>query len=63
MRAWANILLAAIAVIALVLAWGEPLGYILAVHPSADVGNCEHRGLLPSPGNGSQGDYSACYTR
>jgi len=39
----------------------EPLGYILAVHPSADIGNCEHRGIRPSPGNGSQGDYSACY--
>jgi hypothetical protein len=109
MRAWANILLAAIAVSTLVLAWGywyslnhaslqlrvdslksehqaygvphgvtltlrdkanlqlavarsvEPLGYILAVHPSADIGNCEHRGIRPSPGNGSQGAYSACY--
>ena len=39
----------------------EPLGYILAVHPSADIGNCEHRGIRPSSGNGSQGDYSACY--
>ena len=39
----------------------EPLGYILAVHPSADIGNCEHRGIHPSSGNGSQGDYSECY--
>jgi len=39
----------------------EPLGYILAVHPSADIGNCEHRGIRPSSDNGSQGDYSACY--
>jgi len=111
MRAWANVLLAAITVSTLVLAWGywyslnhaslqlrvddysltsehqaygvphgvtltlrdnanvplavarsvEPLGYILAVHPSADIGNCEHRGSRPSRGNGSQGDYSACY--
>ena len=34
----------------------EPLGYILAVHPSADIGNCEHR-------EGSQGEYSACYKK
>ena len=39
----------------------EPLGYILAVHPSADIGNCERRGIRPSSGNGSQGEYSACY--
>ncbi len=39
----------------------EPLGYILADHPSADIGNCEHRGIHPSSGNGSQGDYSECY--
>jgi len=39
----------------------EPLGYILAVHPSADIGNCEHRGIRPSSGNGSQGDYPSCY--
>jgi len=39
----------------------EPLGYILAVHPNTDIGNCEHRGMRPSPGDGSQGDYSACY--
>jgi hypothetical protein len=39
----------------------EPLGYILAVHPSADIGNCEHRGIGPSSGSGSQGDYAACY--
>jgi hypothetical protein len=30
----------------------EPLGYILAVHPSAEIGNCEHR---------SKTDYSACF--
>jgi hypothetical protein len=35
----------------------EPLGYILAVHPNADIVNCEHRGIRPSSGNGSQGDY------
>jgi hypothetical protein len=33
----------------------EPLGSILAVHPSADIGNCENRGIRPSSGNGSQG--------
>jgi hypothetical protein len=110
-RTWAIVLLAAVAISALVLAWGywyslnqpplqlrvddyalkterqaygvphdvtftlrdsakaqlalarsvEPLGYILAVHPSADIGNCEHRDIRPSSGNGSQGDYSACY--
>ena len=110
-RAWATIILGAIAASVLVLAWGywyslnhaslqlrvddyaqkserqahgaphgvtltlrdhanvplavarsvEPLGYILAVHPSADIGNCEHRGIRPSSDNGSQGDYSACY--
>jgi hypothetical protein len=41
----------------------EPLGYILAVHPSADIGNCEHRGIRPSSGGGSQGDYSARYAQ
>lgn len=39
----------------------EPLGYILAIHPSAEIGNCEHRGIQASSGQGSQGDYSACY--
>jgi hypothetical protein len=29
----------------------EPLGYILAVHPDAAIGNCEHR----------KDDYTACY--
>jgi len=29
----------------------EPLGYILAVHPDAAIGNCEHR----------KDDYSSCY--
>jgi hypothetical protein len=107
MRTWATVLLAAVAVSALVLAWGywyslnhaslqlrvddyslkterqaygvphgvtltlrdsakgqlavarsvEPLGYILAVHPNADIVNCAHRGIRPSSGNGSQGDY------
>jgi hypothetical protein len=31
----------------------EPPGYLLAVHPDADVGTCEHRT--------SPGDYSSCY--
>ena len=39
----------------------EPLGYILAVHPSSDIGNCEHRG--GASGQGSPGEYSACYKR
>lgn len=39
----------------------EPLGYILAVHPDADIGNCEHRGR-PVAGNGSRsGDHAECY--
>ena len=29
----------------------EPIGYILAVHPDAAIGNCEHR----------KDDYAACY--
>ena len=33
----------------------EPLGYILAVHPSADIGNCE--------GDGTSRDYAACYAQ
>jgi hypothetical protein len=39
----------------------EPLGYILAVHPNAEIGHCEHRGITPSPRNRSQDDYAACY--
>lgn len=40
----------------------EPLGYILAVHPDADIGNCEHRGMRPAAGNGSRsGDHAECY--
>jgi hypothetical protein len=31
----------------------EPAGYLLAVHPNAEIGTCEHRR--------SQGDYSSCY--
>jgi len=34
----------------------EPLGYILAVHPHSDIGNCEHR-------QDSPGGYPACYKR
>ena len=41
----------------------EPLGYILAVHPDSDVGNCEHRGMRAASSQGSQVDYSACYAR
>ena len=32
----------------------EPLGYILAVHPSSEIGNCEQHGR-------SQSDYSVCF--
>ena len=39
----------------------EPVGYILAVHPSTDIGNCGHRVERTSSGNGAKGDYSACY--
>src|SRR5262252_7458876 len=35
----------------------EPLGYILAVHPDAAIGNCEHLNRAP------QGEYAACYDR
>jgi hypothetical protein len=31
----------------------EPAGYLLAVHPNADIGTCEHRA--------SQREYSSCY--
>ena len=31
----------------------EPIGYILAVHPDADIGTCEHRT--------ADGDYASCY--
>jgi hypothetical protein len=31
----------------------EPAGYVLAVHPDANIGTCEHRA--------SPGDYSSCY--
>ena len=41
----------------------EPLGYILAVHPDSDVGNCERRGTGAAPGQVSQADYAACYAR
>jgi hypothetical protein len=34
----------------------EPAGYILAVHPRADIGNCAHRVIR-------QGDYSECYAQ
>lgn len=33
----------------------EPQGYMLALHPDASVGNCQHRNTQP--------DYSACYER
>ena len=39
----------------------EPLGYILAVHPNPDVGNCEHRGVGAATSRESQGDYAGCY--
>lgn len=32
----------------------EPQGYILAIHPDATIGNCQHRSIQP--------DYSACYS-
>lgn len=33
----------------------EPAGYLLAIHPSADIGTCEHRAR--------GGDYTSCYTQ
>ena len=38
----------------------EPIGFILAIHPSAEIGNCQHRNGPPS-GHASPGDYAACY--
>lgn len=40
----------------------EPLGYILAIHPRNEIGNCEHRGIRATAGQGSQSDYSKCYS-
>lgn len=39
----------------------EPLGYILAIHPNAEIGNCEHREIGASATQGSQAKYAACY--
>lgn len=41
----------------------EPLGYITAIHPSHDIGNCEHRGIGATAADGRvpQGDYQSCY--
>lgn len=36
-------------------------GFILAVHPSAEIGNCQHAALLPPAGNASPGDYARCH--
>jgi hypothetical protein len=41
----------------------EPAGYILAVHPDAAIGNCEHRRVVASSVQASQRDYSACYKK
>ena len=35
----------------------DPLGYILAVHPDAAIGNCEHLNQRPA------GEFAACYER
>lgn len=39
----------------------EPLAYILAVHPDAGIGNCEHVGARAPSGTGTRGDHAACY--
>lgn len=39
----------------------EPAGYILPVHPSSEIGNCERRGGGAATGQMSQGEYADCY--
>jgi hypothetical protein len=39
----------------------EPLGYILAVHPNKEIGNCEHRGIRAAAGQAPQSDHADCY--
>jgi hypothetical protein len=39
----------------------EPLGYILAVHPNSDIGNCEHREMDTATTQEYQRNYAACY--
>jgi hypothetical protein len=39
----------------------EPLGYILAIHPKSEIGNCEHRGIRTTASQSSQSGYAKCY--
>lgn len=39
----------------------EPLGYILAMHPQSDIGNCEHRSMQAAAAKGVPNDYPDCY--
>jgi hypothetical protein len=41
----------------------ELKGFILAVHPSAEIGNCQHAALLPPAGKASPGDYVKCHAQ
>jgi hypothetical protein len=41
----------------------EPLGYILAVHPSSDIGNCEQRGVSAIDPQGSPRHHADCYAK
>jgi len=41
----------------------EPQDFILAVHPNADIGNCQESGKNTSSGHSSQSNYAECYER
>lgn len=41
----------------------EPQGFILAVHPSADIGNCQESEKRAPSGRSSPSDYAECYER
>jgi hypothetical protein len=40
-----------------------PQHFILAVHPNADIGNCQESGRNTSAGHSSQSNYAECYER
>jgi hypothetical protein len=41
----------------------DPLGYVLAIHPNAAIGNCEQRASQPATASGSHADHADCYSR
>lgn len=41
----------------------EPAGYILAVHPDSDIGNCEHPEMSPAKAQENQHNYAECYAQ